>query len=62
MGICAAHRVQAAKRGDQHQQRRLRQVEVGEQAVDDAEAMAGNDETARPPLTRELALSGEVAQ
>jgi AcrR family transcriptional regulator len=44
MGIGRLHPVQPHQRADQHEQGRSRQVEVGHQAVDGAEAIAGGDE------------------
>ena len=36
--------VPAGEGGDQHQQRGLRQMKVGQQGIDDLEAMAGGEE------------------
>ncbi len=44
MPISAQHSFPAGQRADQHEQRGLRQVEVGQQGVDDEEAIARIDE------------------
>src|SRR4051812_35644368 len=44
MRICRLHPIQPHQRRYQHEQRRARQMEVGEQAVDSLEAVAGGDE------------------
>src|SRR5229473_6845372 len=38
------HALQAGEGGDQHEERRARQVEIGQQQIDGAEAIAGRDE------------------
>src|SRR4051812_43174547 len=50
--IRAANPLDACERGDEHDQRRFRQMEVGQQLVDRAELAAGSDED------RRLASSG----
>src|SRR5439155_4837013 len=46
MSISAANRFHSGERRHEHQQRRLRQMKIGEQAIDDAEAESGGDEEA----------------
>src|SRR5215472_4323558 len=47
MGVGGLDPVEPGERGYQHQQSRARQVEIGQQHVDSAEAVAGHDEQAR---------------
>ena len=57
MGVGRAHRLEAGKGRDQHEQRRARQVEIGHQHVDRPEAIAGRDEdVGRAGPGRELAV------
>ena len=44
MGVGVPHALQAREGGDQHEQRGAWEVKVGEQTIDDAEAIAGCDE------------------
>src|SRR5690606_19071860 len=56
VGIGRAHALQPGECGDQHEERRSRQMEIGHQRIGDAEAMArrdedvGRDRTSRQPL------------
>src|SRR5689334_25341625 len=44
VAVRAANIIHAAERGNQHEQGGLRQVEIGEQALDDVKAVAGRHE------------------
>ena len=44
MTVGLNHRIAAGKGADQHQQRRFREVEIGQQSVDRFELIAGIDE------------------
>src|SRR6185437_1008648 len=44
VGVSRSHAVEPSESGDQHEERRARQMEVGEQDIDRAEAIARRDE------------------
>src|SRR5690606_3805298 len=54
----------ATERGDEHEQRGARQVEVGDESIDGPVAVAGTDEEAGPAAARrdDAILTGDALQ